>query len=89
MNKEQVYDEQIAPLMDQIIGICKTSGIAMVASFAIPTEEDPTLRCTSLLPDGEGVPCSDFQRAVALIRNGHVAQAPTAVAITITSAPKG
>ncbi len=35
MNKEQVYDDQISPLMLQIIDICKAKGIAMMASFDI------------------------------------------------------
>ncbi len=51
MNKEQAYDEKLNPLMAQIIAICQEHGIAMVASFAIPTEEDNDLRCTSCIPD--------------------------------------
>ena len=35
MNKEQAYDEQISPLMQQIIEVCKEKGIAMIASFDI------------------------------------------------------
>ncbi len=54
MNKEQVYDEKLNPLMAQIIEVCQAHGIAMIASFAIPTEEDADLRCTSLLPDENG-----------------------------------
>lgn len=54
MNKEQIYDDQISPLMRQIIQICKDNGIAMMADFAIPTDEDDGLRCTSLLPDETG-----------------------------------
>lgn len=33
MKKEQVYDEQIYPLMDKIISICKENKIDMVATF--------------------------------------------------------
>lgn len=54
MTKEQIYDERIAPLMTQVIGICREAGIAMVASFALPTPENADLMCTSVLPDGEG-----------------------------------
>ena len=36
MNKEEVYDEEISPLMKQIITLCKANGIAMVMNFAIP-----------------------------------------------------
>ena len=46
-NKEAVYDELIHPLMGQIMTICKEHQIAMVASFALPTDGDPGLRCTS------------------------------------------
>lgn len=75
MNKEQVYDDQISPLMLQIIGICKDQGIAMMASFDIghegegPNGEDCSgLVCSSLLPDGDGEPNPVFMQANALIR---------------------
>ena len=47
MNKEQVYDSKISPLMTQIIAACQEHGIAMVADFAIPVEGHPDLCCTS------------------------------------------
>lgn len=34
-SKEKIYDDQIAPLMDKIIEICKTEGIPMFADFQI------------------------------------------------------
>lgn len=43
MTKEEVYDSQINPLMDQIIDICKKHAIAHVATFAL----DDDLLCTS------------------------------------------
>ena len=39
--------------MASIIAVCKREKIAMIASFDIPTEENPDLRCTSALL-GEG-----------------------------------
>lgn len=58
MNKEQIYDSQISPLMQQIIQICRDNGIAMMASFDIahddegPNGEDcSALTCNTLLPD--------------------------------------
>lgn len=36
MNKEQVYDEKIAPLMTQIIAICQEHKIAMLAHVLHP-----------------------------------------------------
>lgn len=65
MNKEQIYDEQIAPLMMKIIETCRQNGIAMVASFDIAHEADPGLRCTSQLPDGDGN--FTFARAAGLL----------------------
>jgi hypothetical protein len=50
-NKEQIYDERIAPLMDEIIGICTEYKIAMLASFSVPngTVEGADLMCTTSL----------------------------------------
>lgn len=77
MNKEQIYDSRISPLMLQILEICKAEGIAMISSFDIghdgegPNGEDCTgLLCTSLTPDGEGNPNPTFQQAFGLIRRG-------------------
>lgn len=61
MNKEQIYDEQIAPLMEQIIAICKNNGIAMVSSFSIPIETDDGLQCTTYLADE----CGDLPQSYA------------------------
>ncbi len=54
MNKEEIYDDQINPLMAQIIKICSANRIAMLATFSIPTEEDEGLCCTTHLPDETG-----------------------------------
>ncbi len=51
MNKEQAYDDKINPLMAQIIEICREHNIAMVMSFAIPTEENSGLFCSTSLSD--------------------------------------
>lgn len=51
MTKEDVYDTTIAPLMEQIITACKANGIAMLATFSIPTDNDPDLCCTTMLED--------------------------------------
>jgi imidazolonepropionase-like amidohydrolase len=69
MDKEQIYDEQISPLMAKIIGICKERGIAMVASFAIPTEEDDGLCCTTILPDENGKNAHGHMQAFRILRN--------------------
>ena len=88
MNKEQVYDEQISPLMQQIIAVARQHGIAMVASFDIghdgegPNGEDCShLTCNTLLPDGNGESNPVFAQANALIRR-HACPAPMMVTTT-------
>lgn len=88
MNKEEVYDDQISPLMQQIITICKDNGIAMIASFNIahdgegPNGEDCShLTCTSHLPDGDGAFDDRFSKAAVTIRQG----APRHVGMNITT----
>lgn len=50
--KEAVYDEQISPLMSQIIALCRNHKINMVADFSLgyDPEADKTLFCTTALP---------------------------------------
>ncbi|OKO47365.1 hypothetical protein [Pseudomonas sp. BTN1] len=75
MNKEQIYDSQISPLMQQIIGVCREHGIAMTASFDIahdgegPEGQDCSeLVCSTLLPDGDNQPNPVFTQAFNFIR---------------------
>ncbi|MGU2439533.1 hypothetical protein ACTXHA_03945 [Burkholderia cenocepacia] len=68
ITKEQVYDEQISPLMGQILAICKAHKIAMLASFSIPTDEDPELACTSALVGGEFEAPETYRSALRQIR---------------------
>lgn len=70
MNKEEIYDAQIEPLMKQILGICENNGIAMVASYSIPTEADKSLCCTSHLPDGEGKYYRYYAAFIATVNHG-------------------
>ena len=75
MNKEEIYDSLISPLMQQIVAICREHGIAMLMDFAIghdgegPEGQDCTdLRCSTLLPDETGDNAVMHQEALALIR---------------------
>jgi len=75
MNKEEIYDSQISPLMQQIIEICRGNGIAMISSFSIghdgegPNGEDcSNLTCTSHLPDGDEVFDERFSKCAVTIR---------------------
>ena len=77
MNKEEIYDSQISPLMQQIIGICRSNGIAMIASFNIahdgegPNGEDCSrLTCTSHLPDGDEVFDERYNKCAVTIQRG-------------------
>jgi len=69
MNKEEIYDNKISPLMVQILEICKENNIAMLMSFSIPTDEDPDLQCTSALLSDEMNPPKELRQALRVIRN--------------------
>ncbi|WP_258229837.1 hypothetical protein [Pseudomonas putida] len=75
VNKEEIYDSRISPLMQNIIGVCREHGISMIASFNIthdgegPNGEDCSrLTCTSHLPDGEGAFDERFSKAAVAIQ---------------------
>lgn len=81
MNKEEVYDEEIGPLMQNIIKICKDNGIAVVVNFAIPTDEDEDLQVLTNLPDENGKVPESHAAAVRAIR-----PSSSAPMITVTHA---
>lgn len=64
---ESVYDAEIAPLMTQILAICKRAHMPMIASFKYRDAEDGPSFCTSHLqwPDR---PDAGFHKAVRVIR---------------------
>jgi len=87
MNKEQIYDSKISPLMKQIIAISKEHGIAMMASFAIghgdggPNGEDATnLTCNTLLPDE-----NDEQNPLFVAANAHILRAGRPAPLMMTT----
>lgn len=82
--REANYDEKIAPLMAQIITICKADKIPMVASFDLTGPEDEDLRCTTIL-HGEDWEAPDTFREVAGLL---YPPPPSFVAFTIMSTPK-
>lgn len=92
MNKEEIYDSQISPLMAQIIAITKKHGIAMIASFDIahdgegPNGEDcSSLVCSTHLPDGEGKLNDRFSRAQHAIAQGHSSHSSPVMHMTTVS----
>lgn len=55
--REEIYDEEISPLMTKIIQVCKDAGIPMVCDFALDDDwvegedDPPRLHCTtSIVP---------------------------------------
>lgn len=60
--KEQIYDEQISPLMTQIIEICKRHKIAHVCSFSLDFDEG--LCCTTCSTTDECEPPEKFKDCV-------------------------
>jgi hypothetical protein len=71
-NLEQVYDEQINPLMAQIIAICKEHGLPMIASF----QYEPESYCTTLIAN-QSYANKSLGMACKLIREGFLAYTVT------------
>lgn len=66
-SKENIYDEKIAPLMNQILKICREHKIAMLAQFAIPSESDSELVCTTSLLKPEFEPNDAMIKAINIL----------------------
>lgn len=70
MTKEQIYDEQISPLMTQVIAICREHKIANICTFSLDECDDGEsegLRCTTAMQAirGGGAP-----RTMMTVRDG-------------------
>lgn len=77
-DNESIYDEQIAPLMSQIIAICKRHEIPMAATF----EYAPGDFCsTAIGQTGQSVSIGKVITAVIALSRG-----PSPLQITTTSA---
>jgi hypothetical protein len=68
LNKEQVHDTLISPLVSQIGAIAAKHGIACFMSFSIPTTEKPKLECTTATLDGEGKRPDKHDICLAIMR---------------------
>ncbi|WP_095082545.1 hypothetical protein [Pseudomonas sp. Irchel s3h17] len=68
MTKENVYDEQINPLVHKIIAICREHEIALLLSAQLEDEDERELFCTTILPGTDEVSCERFVQALNLIR---------------------
>ncbi|WP_260515051.1 MULTISPECIES: hypothetical protein [unclassified Serratia (in: enterobacteria)] len=66
---ENVYDEQISPLMQKIIAICKENNMPMIASFAFKNCEERNLGCcTTILNYFDDRKVAEFTQAVRIIQ---------------------
>lgn len=61
--KEAVYDNEISPLMKQIIAICKREKIGLLACFSIGGDEKPGYQCTTALLTDEFDPTPSMREA--------------------------
>ena len=84
-DKESVYDEQISPLMTQIIAICKEHQLPMVADFQYSNdEENGPAHCTTTLPF-KGIADEKLERVSVILRP----QRPVCLAETHVTNPDG
>ena len=86
---ESVYDNEISPLVAEIIRICKRAGMPMLTSFCYAAgrnEDDPgsVNFCTTYLDNGSGYQPDELKEAVRIIRNG-ASTRPKLMAFTITN----
>jgi hypothetical protein len=80
MNKEQVYDDEIAPLMSRIIETCKRVGISCLCSFDITVDPEDQMLCTTCLADENGAIPECIKKA-----QDELFRRPSFVAFTVTS----
>jgi hypothetical protein len=69
---EDVYDDEIAPLMAQILEICRKHKIPMMASFCYSNnnEEDDKGLCTSTLNNFDDRYIENYEHAVRYLIEG-------------------
>lgn len=91
---EKVYDDEISPLMAQIIEICKKHNMPMVASFQHQVSEEHGIGwCTTILVDNPDKTDAKFPTSQKLWRATQVLKpgpaAVTAFAEWVTTEPDG
>jgi hypothetical protein len=82
--REDIYDNEINPLMAKIIAICDAHDIPMVASFQINDDRgadgEDALHCSTTLTTNANVSPNLRRAAVEIMR-----QQPSFIAFTITN----
>lgn len=85
-DKESVYDEQIAPLMKQIIEICKREQLPMATQFYLKEEREddgqPMYCSTVIRPGGEGEGLEQISFVAKAMKYGKQGK-PWAMAVTV------
>lgn len=67
--KENDYDDHIAPLVDQVIALCRKHRIGFLMTFHTPNRDFPDQCCTSsILPDD--APEAMYQARATLLQGG-------------------
>jgi hypothetical protein len=79
-NREAAYDAEIAPLMTQIIATCKAHKIPMLADFDLSSDDDPGLKCTTVI-FGDDWPLSDVMKQALSHLRPRPARAPLMVTV--------
>lgn len=84
-DKEAIYDEKIAPLMKQIIEVCKAEEIPLVASFYLQSEDvsrlDGDMHVKTIIP-AEGNTPEEYKEIATIL---YPRSKYYAAAVTITS----
>ena len=81
MKKEQVYDEQIYPLMAKIISVCEENKIDMVSTFLLDKKDGDEFLCSTLINHNNS-------RVITECRNiiyGDYVAVPSFISATITT----
>jgi len=72
MNKEKIYDKEIAPLMDKIIEVCKREEIPFFCDYQLTktdkNNEESGLFCTTCVYDYVWVEKEKFREYVKIAR---------------------
>jgi hypothetical protein len=70
---EDVYDNEVSPLVKQIQAICENHGMPWVASFCFMSNETGVIGCcTSHHPHSNGWSPQKFKKANAMLLQGEV-----------------
>lgn len=78
--KEEIYDDQISPLMSKVIAICKEHKIANVCSFFLgDSEEGSGLHCTTAMVQEDFEPSDELEQCYSILMQ----RGPSPLMITV------